>query len=160
MKRKQLSNSEIKDVEKILHTLYGNHSFFSKKDRVALEERAGFTLLLVNETPFFFYLGDLLVPLLSYLMTHTLPLKKIVVDSGAIRFVVNGADIMRPGIVSIDSGILKGEITLVTEITHGKNIALGESLYSTDEAQQLITGKIVRNIHYVGDPLWNATKSV
>ena len=49
----------------------------------------------------------------------------ITVDSGAVKFVVNGANIMRPGITKIEGDFASGDIVVVKEEKYGKAIAVG-----------------------------------
>jgi len=72
----------------------------SKKDTCVICE-SDIKYLMINNKISFFYYEDSLVPTLRYLLEHEV-LPKITVDMGAVKFVVNGADIMRPGIVEIE----------------------------------------------------------
>ncbi|MCL7410556.1 MAG: RNA-binding protein [Methanosarcinaceae archaeon] len=78
----------------------------------------------------------------------------VVVDAGAVRFVVNGADIMCPGIVSADSDIKEGDLVIIKDETHFKPLAIGRALISGD-AMVGESGKAIKSLHYVGDKLWN-----
>ena len=73
---------------------------------------------------------------------------------GAVRFVVNGADIMRPGIVEIQAGIEKDDFVAVVDKNNKKPLAVGIALYSSEEMRVMASGKVIKNIHYVGDELW------
>ena len=74
----------------------------------------------------------------------------VVVDAGAVSFVSNGADIMRPGIVEADPEIEAGDAVLIAEETHGKVLAVGHA--RTDGADMIgEEGKVVDTVHYVGD---------
>ncbi|MEA1944030.1 MAG: RNA-binding protein [Euryarchaeota archaeon] len=77
----------------------------------------------------------------------------VVVDAGATRFVVNGADVMRPGIVSADPDIRIDDLVIVVEELHGKALAIGVALVSGSD---MIgdSGKVIKTIHYVGDAIW------
>ena len=80
--------------------------------------------------------------------------KSITIDKGAIRFISNGADVMRPGITHIEENIEKNEIIIIKEETHNKILAIGSSLYNTNELKETKTGKVIKNILYVGDNIW------
>ncbi len=77
----------------------------------------------------------------------------VVVDAGATRFVVNGADVMRPGIVSADPDIRVNDLVIVVEELHEKALAIGRALVSGSD---MIgdSGKVIKTIHYVGDAIW------
>lgn len=79
---------------------------------------------------------------------------RVVVDSGAVKFVVNGADIMCPGIVSADPSIKENDLVIIAEETHGKALAIGRAMIPGSEMVGR-SGKAVKSIHYVGDDLWN-----
>jgi len=147
MKRTSLRSKDISE----LMAPYG--VTVSKKDQVELLEDKH-KIILINKEPAFVYYGEKLVPALKYLQTHEI-LKKIAVDVGAIKFVVNGADVMRPGITSIDPEIKKDEVIVVIDGIHKKALAVGIALFSGAEMQELKTGKVIKNIHWVGDEIWN-----
>ncbi len=78
----------------------------------------------------------------------------VIVDAGATRFVVNGADVMRPGNVKADPGIEAGDLVIVVEELHKKALAIGRALVSGEDMPGE-SGKAVKSVHYVGDTLWN-----
>ena len=80
--------------------------------------------------------------------------KLVVVDSGAVKFVVNGADVMSPGIVEADLEIEPGDMVVIVEERHRKPLAIGRALVSGAEMKGE-KGKAVKSIHYVGDDIWN-----
>jgi PUA domain protein len=82
----------------------------------------------------------------------------VVVDPGAIKFVCNGADIMRPGIVRVEGDFDKGARVVVKESTYGKAIAVGEALFNSMELRNAQKGAVVKNMHYVGDRVWEGFK--
>jgi PUA-domain protein len=77
----------------------------------------------------------------------------VTVDAGAIEFVSNGADIMRPGIVEADEGIEAGDLVVVTEESHGKSLAVGRARVDGDDMIGE-EGRVVASIHHVGDDLY------
>ena len=78
----------------------------------------------------------------------------VIVDAGAVRFVVNGADIMCPGIVNADYEIKVGDLVIIKEETHEKPLAIGRALISGEDMAG-DSGKAIKSLHYVGDKLWN-----
>ncbi len=78
----------------------------------------------------------------------------VIVDAGAVRFVVNGADIMCPGIVRADPAIKEGDLVIIKEETHEKPLAIGRALMSGEDMVG-DSGKAIKSLHYVGDKLWN-----
>jgi len=79
----------------------------------------------------------------------------VTVDAGAVEFVTNGADVMRPGIVEADDGIEEGDFVVVTEENHGKPLAVGRALVDANEMTGE-EGRVVESIYHVGDDLWES----
>ena len=125
----------------------------SKKDQVELVENK-FKILLINHQPAFFYTENKAIPTLKFLQTHPALLKTVTIDMGAVKFIIQWADVMRPGIVAIDESILKDDIITIIDEKNKKPIAIGKALFSQAEMQVMKTGKVIKNIHYVGDELW------
>ncbi len=126
----------------------------SKKDTVELSESETSKLVLLNKQPAFFYLSEKLIPHLKLLQAHQELLKKIVVDMGAVKFMVSGADVMRPGIVEIEAGIEKDALVMIVDVNNRKPLAVGIALFNSEEMQAMASGNVVKNIHYVGDEIW------
>lgn len=146
MKRTQLRSKDVSNE------LENYKVAISKKDQVELIEDK-FKIILLNKKPAFFYYQNQAVPTLKYLQEHAV-LKKITVDMGAVKFVVNGADVMRPGIVDIEDKIKKEEFIVVVDKNNHKPLAVGIALFDSQEMQSMNSGKVIKNIHYVGDELW------
>ncbi len=150
MKRTQLRS---KDVSQILEYFKLK---VSKKDTVELVED-NVKLILLNHEPAFFYYSEsepeIIVPTLQFLQKNPL-LKKISIDRGAIKFIINGADIMRPGITSFDQTILVHDLVMIIDQEHQKPIAVGLALVPSTELAAMTTGKAVKNLHNVGDSIW------
>lgn len=116
-------------------------------------------LVLLESRPVLFEVEGNILPTLTLLQEQPgITLKKITVDAGAVKFVVNGADIMRPGIVAFDDGIEVGNIVVVVDQNFGKNLAIGLALAGSAEMKSIDRGKAVKNLHYVGDKIWNFNK--
>ena len=152
MKRTQLRS---KDVAKELE-VFGVS--LSKKDQVELVEDEH-KVMFINRKPSFFYHDNKPVPTLQFLQEHPDCLKKITVDMGAIKFVINGADIMRPGITEIEEGIVKGDFVVIADEKNKNPLAIGIALYDSGEMKKITSGKVVKNIHYVGDEIWKEYKA-
>jgi PUA-domain protein len=100
-------------------------------------------LMMVEGQSFFTVLGAI----------ELSPTKRLViVDSGAVKFIANGADVMSPGIVSADSEIATGDLVVVAEEKHRKPLAIGKALIPGGEMRG--EGKAVKSLHHVGDQIW------
>ena len=135
-----------KEAKKLINYNYS----VNKKDRTEiLDDR----ILLINSKPSFFLHNDKWLPTLQTLQEHSL-LKEVIVDMGAVKFVIKGADIMRPGIKEIDETIESGEYIVILDENNKKPLAVGKTLFSGKEIKSMESGKVIENIHYVGDDLW------
>jgi predicted RNA-binding protein (TIGR00451 family) len=83
-----------------------------------------------------------------------------VVDEGAIKFLLNGADVMRPGIRKFDDWGPAGRMVVVREEKKGRAVAVGPSLVSSSDAKEMSKGGCIRNAHHVGDRYWNLHKAL
>ena len=146
---KALNKSEIRALEDEFVLKYGQ-AIVNKKDFV---QNIDDKYLLVNKEPYFFYHEKKLVPTLKLLMKLDI-LRKVTVDMGAVKFVANGADIMRPGVVDIQSGIKAGDNVVIVDVNNKKPLAVGIALFSSEEISAYKTGRVIKTIHYVGDEIW------
>ncbi|MHB8567329.1 MAG: PUA domain-containing protein [Nitrososphaerales archaeon] len=102
---------------------------------------------------------EIMFPLLKdEKLLPTIPI--ITVDSGAVRFVCNGANVMRPGITKIEGDFNKFDLVLVTEQKYGKGIAVGRALLSSVDLKSASKGAVIENLHYVGDEFWESLKEI
>lgn len=87
-------------------------------------------------------------------------LPSVIVDMGAVKHVVNGADIMRPGIVAFESKFSRDDLVVVRDVKNRKPLAVCRALMSSDEAMALSRGKVLENIHHVGDKYWQLSRKL
>lgn len=120
----------------------------------------GSRVLLLNGTIVFFELEGKLFPTLRALLDGIIRIPRIVVDMGAVKYVTNGADIMRPGIRTADDGITEGSVVVVVDERHGKPLAVGVSTMNSDGLRAASSGKVVISKHHIGDDLWEFGKTV
>lgn len=83
--------------------------------------------------------------------------RKVTVDDGAIKFILNGADVMAPGVVDADESITEGDVVWVSDM-RGLPLAVGIALMNGKEMVAARKGKAVKNIHHIGDELWKLSK--
>ncbi|AGB30644.1 RNA-binding protein [Natrinema pellirubrum DSM 15624] len=85
------------------------------------------------------------------------PDKRLVtVDAGAVSFVSDGADVMRPGITEATDDISPDDLVVIAEESHGKVLAVGRArVDGTEMAGD--EGKVVDSLHHVGDDLYEFT---
>ncbi len=153
MKRKHLKKKEIRSLEEQVKERYGIDIDLPKKGGVEQLSGKDAEIIAVNGKPWFFLHGNIPLPTLHFLLEKQF-LKTIVIDMPAIPYITNGADVMRPGIVSIDDGFSTGDAVCIVDETHHKPLAVGLSLFSSDEMKAKDSGKVIDNIHYIGDTIW------
>jgi len=78
---------------------------------------------------------------------------RVTVDEGALKFIMNGADVMKPGIVYADERIREGDFVYVTVEGKESPIAVGIALCSGEEMKEG-KGKAVKNLHHLKDKIW------
>lgn len=83
----------------------------------------------------------------------------VMVDMGAIKFVCNGANVMRPGIKNY-SEFEKDQIVCVIEESQKKFLAVGKALISSSEMEEIKKGEVVNTLHYISDKFWEVGKSI
>jgi PUA domain protein len=103
--------------------------------------------------------GDAFIPFLGSPATLAL-FPSAVVDEGAIKFMLNGADVMRPGVKKYDSWGAAGKTVIVKEEKKMRAIAVGQSVITSEEAAQMSKGVCIKNLHHVGDKFWNLYKTI
>ncbi len=154
-KRHTIRKSQAQDLLADLQKQIGSSAALFSSGRIEiLETDAGIMLYLVDKKPLLMHLGGYVFPTLKGLLEHPIPERRVVVDSGAVPFVIKGADVMRPGITSISDDIRAGMPVQVVEERHGKPVAIGISLFDAGEMREKSSGKVIKTHYYVGDELW------
>ena len=103
-------------------------------------------------------IGEVYLPFLSEIeLLEKFP--KAIVDAGAIKFVCNGANVMRPGIRQF-TNFQKDDIICVVEETHNKFLAVGKAMVSSQEMSTITKGEVVKNLHYISDKYWETSKLI
>ncbi len=124
--------------------------------KVRIEEKGKeYLVYYVNGKPALWRVGEDLVPVLC---GQPLNGPAVVVDEGAVKFIVKGADVMRPGIVAFEGDFKKGDIILVKSVKLDFPIAVGRALYDKEEMEKMERGKVVKNLHHLGDTLFSLCK--
>lgn len=111
-------------------------------------------IFIFNRKPLLARSNGVLFPTLLFEEFFSI-IPKIVVDMGAVPYVCKGADVMSPGIVAIKGEFEENDLLLVVDERHGKPLAVGLALFSSEDMKAINYGKILKNLHYVGDKLWN-----
>ena len=129
----------------------------SHKSRVETETVKNSEVIFVDGQPVAFKRDDALAPVLSNASALE-KMPRVTVDMGAVPHVVSGADIMAPGIRRVQGSFGEKQLVVVVDEKHGKSLAIGLSLLDSEELAGTKKGKVITNLHYVGDPIWETIK--
>jgi len=129
-----------------------------KAKTLVLHELDDSTSMITGDSITAIRIGEIYLPFLSETgLLEKFP--KAVVDSGAIKFVCNGANVMRPGIKKFTE-FQKDDIICVVEEVHNKFLAIGKALVSSEDMANISKGEVVKNLHYISDKYWEAAKLI
>lgn len=126
-----------------------NLKIFELEDNAALIVGEGLTALKI---------GKIYLPFLSDAETlQRFP--SVTVDMGAVRFMCNGANVMRPGIRSFTE-FEKDQLVCIVEESQKKFLAVGRALVSSKDMETMNKGVVIENLHYISDKYWEIKKSL
>jgi malignant T-cell-amplified sequence len=135
--------------ENIIPKIKNIKSYEIEKNKKLLIHESNFQAVLID---------DYILPFLGNInLVESFP--SVLIDMGAVKYICNGANIARPGIVKFES-FLKDKIVVVKDKDHQKPLSVGISLYDSEIGMSLSKGHIINNIHYVGDKFWNLFKEI
>jgi malignant T-cell-amplified sequence len=152
------SKRDTSDLLEVIHSKWPNHVVPKIKTFKAYEVEQGRFILesedmlavQVDEKIILPFLG--LPRILEYFPA-------VYVDMGAVKFVCNGAKVMRPGITKFDH-FTKGDIVIVKDQIHAKPLSVGIAMEDSDAAITKTKGYVIDNLHYVSDKFWEAYKEI
>ena len=111
-------------------------------------------LIALDNLPVLLVLDKELIPTIAIVKIagpNSLP--RVVVDEGAVKHLINGADVMVPGIVEA-SDFSIGDIVAVWDPKVTNPLVIGRALMSSDEIRGSKKGRAIKNLHHVGDKAW------
>ncbi|MDH2906780.1 MAG: RNA-binding protein [Candidatus Nitrosotalea sp.] len=156
MKSHNLSKSDISVIIDKMTKQW--HIELPKSKTLILHEIDDNTRLITGDNITSIQIGDSYLPFLSETaLLEKFP--KAIVDAGAIKFVCNGANVMRPGIKKFTE-FQKDDIICVVDEVHNKFLAVGKALVSSAEMSNITKGEVVKNLHYISDKYWEAAKLI
>jgi PUA domain protein len=155
-KRHSIRKSQAQDLLARLTDQIGPSAGLFRADTIeVLETTANVSLFLVNKKPFLMATESWVFPTLKGAVQFPFPERRVVVDAGAIPYVVNGADIMRPGIVSCTDDVKADAPVQIVDERHGKPLAIGIALFDAPGIRAATGGKMAKKFHHVGDEIWS-----
>jgi PUA domain protein len=149
MRRAFLSKRETRGLLGELRAL----GFRGEARQVERVEMGDTEVFLTEGKPVCFRRGGKLYPSLHW--ADQFQLKRVVVDLGAVPHLLKGADVMAPGIVRMEE-LREGELVLVVDEKYGKPLVVGISLVTGGKPER---GKVVENVHRIGDEIWRMGSS-
>jgi PUA domain protein len=130
----------------------------SHKSRVEIQTVKDSEVIIIDGEPVAVKtLGRLIPALVNSKVLQNMP--HIVVDMGAVPHVAGGADVMAPGIRKIQGKFGENDLVVVVDEKYGKFLAVGSSTLTSEALSTTRKGKVIVNLHYVGDSIWAAIKS-
>ncbi|MGC8568560.1 MAG: PUA domain-containing protein [Nitrososphaeria archaeon] len=146
MKLQFLSKRDSRELSRLIMERLGFE--FTPEKKLEVDEK---TSVLIGDG-FFVLQEDLVFPFILDRRTAQLP--EVEVDAGAVPHVLNGASIMRPGIVKVEEGVKRGSVVRVTN--GGRILCVGLSMYDREELLSASKGVVVKNLHRRNDRIWKA----
>jgi PUA domain protein len=158
LKVHSLSKREVHDITGQVSKSWPTNSIGAIKNLQAYVIDGNKRLLVGNNLVAIQLAPDLIIPHLTQhdLLNH---FASVQVDMNAVKFVCNGANIMRPGITDFTC-FKESEIVLVKDQTHKKELAVCISLVDDVTGRKMEKGIVLNNIHHIGDVYWETKKTI
>lgn len=155
-KRHAIKKSQLASLMKKLTETIGKDAALYDAPMIEIAETASkFNIYIIDKKPLIMERDDWAFPTLRGAILRPFSGRRIAVDMGAVPYMINGADVMRPGIVSVTDDVVAGSPALVVDESHDKPLAVVIPLYDAAGIIALEKGKAAKNMHYIGDELWN-----
>jgi PUA domain protein len=155
-KRHSIRKGQVAEVFGRLKEQIGDGAAIFAADTIEILETStdDLSFYLIGKKPLLMEYGGWIFPTLKGAIERSFPQRRIAVDAGAIPYVINGADVMRPGVTSVTPDIRAQAPLQVVDERHGKPLAIALALFDAPQIRQSTAGKMCKNIHYVGDEIW------
>ncbi|MEM2785538.1 MAG: PUA domain-containing protein [Candidatus Nitrosotenuis sp.] len=156
MKSNLISKSETADV---LQEIARQWKFeLPKIKNLKIYEIDDVSRILVGEGLTILKIADIYLPFLSD-STTLQRFPSVTVDMGAVKFMCNGANVMRPGLRNFTE-FEKGDLVCIVEESQKKFLAVGRALVSSKELETMSKGVVIENLHYISDRFWEIKKLI
>ncbi len=151
-----LSKKEKRKFVQLLREKLGPKAaeFVGKASRVEIaKSRLNYVIYYADGYPVFFEKGEEVLPTIIGAALGIVDLPCVNVDEGAVPHIVDGADVMAPGITRISKPFGKGELVYVAD-PKGVVIGIGVALMKSEEILARRRGRAIKNVHCLKDKLW------
>lgn len=112
------------------------------------------TIILKDGEPAYFLYEGRYYPTVLMLLKNPPARYFVTVDMGAVKYVLNGANVFAAGIVDADREIEPGDGVYVRDEKYQKPLAVGIAKLSGEEMIRAKKGIAVKNIHHYGDKIF------
>ena len=160
MRVNYLSKKETSTLANRIRSLYWGDRLRGKI-RTAIEVREnGIKLYRIGEL-IIGEIDDKLYPVIHERNQDVLnELPAIIVDMGAVPHIVNGADVMRPGVKDFRGEFNEGDLVVIRDERNLKPLAVAIALAGLEECKAMKRGKVAKNIHHVNDKIWKFMRRI
>ena len=156
MKSNLISKSETSALLKTISEKWGIN--LPKIKNVKVHQISGEAQIITGNGMKILKIDDSYLPFLSE--TETLEkFPNVMVDMGAVKFMCKGANVMRPGIKKFTE-FEKDKLVCIIEESQHKFLAVGKSVVSSSELEDMSKGEVVKNLHYISDKFWEIGKTI
>lgn len=172
-RREILKSSAVRGIRANITDLYPSaepvlDDILPKKATVMQVKCANFLVLYAVQgdgKPLFFqHDNGQLLPHLSVLHMYPSMMPRVQVDKGAIKFVLRGADVMAPGLISaggaLPDGLKEGDAVAIFAEGKEHPMAIGIMKMSSEDIRKQGNGIAIENAHHMLDSLWMAKENV
>lgn len=153
-----LSKREIRQISECIRDTWPKSIKWTTKNLKAINTEKNGRLLVGDDFTFIQKEEQLIIPHLTEvtLLDH---FPNVIVDMGAVKFVCNGANVMRPGITYLNE-FKQSDLVIVKDEKHRKSLAIGISRFDGETTRNFERGPVITNLHYVGDVFWELKKEI
>jgi len=156
--RYRLSKKDAKKLMEEVRTLLGDkvaELLLVYKSIERVETRLNFILYLFDRRPLLLQYGDKIFPTVLYAEMFKEALPLVVVDMGAVPHIINGADVMAPGIREVSKAFNEGATVLVVDEEKRRPFCVGVALMNSERIFSERRGRAIKNLHHVKDKIWD-----
>jgi PUA-domain protein len=156
-KRHSIRKGQVAEVFRLLRDQIGEGVALFISDSIEILETSSEDLkfYLIGKKPLLMEYRGWIFPTVKGAIERPFPQRRIAVDAGAIPYVINGADVMRPGITSVSPDVRAQAPVQIVDERHGKPLAICLALLDAPQIEQSTAGKMCKNVHFVGDEIWS-----
>ncbi|MEM3832808.1 MAG: DUF1947 domain-containing protein [Thermoprotei archaeon] len=123
-----------------------------------VELKSGEIIYLIDKKPEIIEINNKMVPFLTSKLILQLP--RLYVDQGAVPHIINGADVMAPGVTKIVGELKEGVLAVVVDQSNNRPLAIVEILDDWSLLMKDKHGKIARNLHHFNDKIWKVVSEL